>query len=65
MKARSKEKIKQVMDLMNSLHLRQEARERLTPGGFLEKTVFWIDDEQYPQPVKEVPAGEVPPEGHA
>ncbi len=48
--ARSGEKVKQVTDLMALLHLRVEAKERIDQHGFLEKTIFWIDDEKYPAP---------------
>lgn len=48
MKKRSSEKVKQVMDLMKELHLRVEAREKVDQGGFIEKMVFWIDEEKYP-----------------
>lgn len=48
MQARSSEKVKQIMGLMTSLHLRVEARERISQEGFIEKTIFWIDDENYP-----------------
>lgn len=54
MKKRSSEKVKQVMSLMKTLHLRTEARDRIGEGGFMEKVVFWIDDENYPQPEPEV-----------
>jgi len=50
MRAKSAEKVKQVMDLMTSLNLKVEARERIDEGGFIEKLVFWIDNEKYPSP---------------
>lgn len=71
MRAQSGEKVKRIMELMGSLNIRVEARERMTPEGFIEKTVFWIDDEKYLSPLqtadpalqaKEVaPAAEVAP----
>lgn len=55
MRARSGEKVKQVTSLMEMLHLKVEARERIDEMGFIQKTVFWIDDEKYPaaEPVPE------------
>ncbi len=49
MRERSASKVKQVMEMMKILHLRVEARERITDQGFVEKLVFWIDDEKYEQ----------------
>ncbi len=72
MRNRSAAKVKQVTEMMNILHLRMEARERMNEQGFIEKIVFWIDDEQYkpadgpiPQTVidKEV-AASAPTESH-
>lgn len=57
MQARSQQKVKQVFDLMKLLHLKVEARERITEQGFIERIVFWVDDEQYPSATPE-PAGE-------
>jgi hypothetical protein len=57
MQASSAAKVKQILELMQSLHVRSEARERISQDGFIEKTVFWIDDEQYPSPSAE-PTGE-------
>lgn len=48
MKERSGQKMRQVLDLMKVLHLRVEAKQVLMPSGFLENTVYWIDDEKYP-----------------
>lgn len=58
MRARSSEKVKQIMDLMRSLNVRVEAREKLGMDGFIEKMVFWIDDENYPSPAPETEAQE-------
>lgn len=56
MKERSAEKMKQVLELMKILHIRVEAKQVLTQNGFLENTVYWIDDEKYPaEPVVEIP----------
>lgn len=52
MRAQSANKVKQVMELMKVLHIRVEARERITPEGFVEKVIFWIDEEKYPEPEK-------------
>lgn len=64
---KSSAKVKQVNDLMTLLHIRVEARERITDQGFIEKLVFWIDDEKYPQaPAKvEGPEGAEAPETDA
>ena len=58
MRASSAAKVKRIMELMQSLHVRVEARERISQEGFIEKTVFWIDDEQYPSPAAETPVSE-------
>ena len=52
MKEKSAQKVGQVIDLMNLLQLRVEARERVNEQGFIEKVVFWIDDEKYEQEEK-------------
>lgn len=46
-RTKSAAKVKQVMELMKVLHLRVEAKERISPEGFVEKIVFWVDDENY------------------
>lgn len=56
MRDNSSKKVKQVMELLKMLHLRVEAKQRLTPEGFLENMVFWIDEEKYPQPKGNTPA---------
>lgn len=48
MQARSKEKVKQMMDLAKVLNLKIEARQRISQEGFIEHVVFWIDEEKYP-----------------
>lgn len=53
MQARSSDKVKEVMTLLKTLHLRVEARERMSQDGFIEKIVFWIDDEIYPSAAPE------------
>lgn len=54
MQARSREKVKQVMDLMKLLQITVEPRERVTREGWIERTLFWSDNEKYPQaPVEE------------
>jgi hypothetical protein len=59
MRAKSAQKVKQVMELMKVLHLRVDARQRVSPDGFIEGTVFWIDEEKYPQSEKQAaPAAE-------
>jgi len=50
MKEQSSKKIKQIMDLMQVLHVKIEARQRISSQGFIESVVFWTDDEAYPQP---------------
>lgn len=47
MQQRSAEKVQQVMDLIKSLNLQVEARERVNERGFIERIVFWIDEEKY------------------
>lgn len=48
MQARSAEKVKEVMKLMELLHVRVEVRKRMDEGGFITDMVFWIDEEKYP-----------------
>lgn len=60
MKKKSGEKVKQIMGLMATLHLKVEAKQRINDQGFIENLVFWIDDEKYPtEEVK--PTGETAP----
>ena len=47
MRARSGEKVEQVMSLITMLHLRIEVREKVTNEGFIEKIIYWIDEEKY------------------
>lgn len=61
MRNSSAAKLRQVTELMKVLHMRVEARERVTENGFIEKVVFWIDDEQYPQPAPAVVAENLAP----
>lgn len=53
MRDRSASKVKQIMDMMRILSVRVEARERITESGFIEKIVYWIDDEAYVPPPEE------------
>lgn len=63
MRSSSAAKVKQIIELMNSLHVRNEVRERLDMNtGFIERFVFWIDDEQYPSPA---PTGATGPTAEA
>lgn len=48
MKQRSQEKVNQIVKLMGELQVRCEAREHIDQQGFLQKAVFWVDEEQYP-----------------
>ncbi len=66
MRERSAAKVKQVMEMMKILHLRTEARERINEQGFIEKVVYWMDDEQY-KPAEPIgPSGGAPTgEAHA
>lgn len=52
MRKRSSEKVKQVLGLMKALHLRYEIKEHISEEGFIEKTLFWIDEEKYPVAVR-------------
>lgn len=52
MRKRSSEKVKQVLGLIQALHLRYEIKEHITEEGFIEKTLFWIDEEKYPVAVR-------------
>ncbi len=59
MQQRSSEKVQQVLSLMKTLHIAVEAKERIDPkSGFIEKMVFWIDNEKYPAPDQTGPTGE-------
>lgn len=50
---KSSEKIKQIMDLMKGLEVTVEVRERVDQQGFINKMVYWIDNEKYPTPEPE------------
>jgi hypothetical protein len=47
-RARSSEKIKQVISLMKALNITVGARERVDKEGFIEKVVYYTDHEIYP-----------------
>jgi hypothetical protein len=49
-KQASQKKVNQITDLMELLHVRVEARERVGKDGFIHNGVVWIDDEVYPNP---------------
>lgn len=49
MKQRSQEKVDQIVKLMETLQVRCEAREHIDQQGFLQRVVFWVDEEQYPE----------------
>jgi len=64
MQENSAKKVQQVIDLMKVLHIRVEVKEKLDmKTGFIEKLVFWIDDENYPteQVPAPAPTGETAP----
>ncbi len=55
-RAHSAAKVKQLMDLSKSLHVRVVAKERITEDGTIENTVFYIDEEKYEmEPVVTIP----------
>lgn len=68
---RSAKKMNQVLRLMEILHIRVEAKQKITEQGFIETVAMWIDDEKYsaPDPVTAstsegavaVEGGELPP----
>lgn len=58
MQENSAKKVQQVLDLMKSLYLKVEPRQRISQEGFLENMVFWIDDEKYPAAEPASPAGQ-------
>lgn len=60
MQQNSQKKVNQVFELLSLLKLRVEARERINQDGFIEKIVFWIDDEQYPSLAPEAAQPESP-----
>lgn len=62
MQARSQQKLAQINDLMKLLHVRCEVRERITPDGFIEKIIFYTDDEVYPSLSPEATGEKVPEE---
>lgn len=49
MRARSKEKVKMITDLARTLHIKIECREKITEEGFIEKVIFFVDNEKYPE----------------
>lgn len=56
--AKSSEKVRQVLSFMEALNITVEARERVNAQGFIEKLVFWIDNEKYvPTPIEGDPVG--------
>lgn len=68
MRARSSDKVKQILEMMKILNLRVEGKQRINEQGFLEMSVFWIDDEKYPSPEPEpvdplAPPADLPPTG--
>lgn len=65
MRERSASKVKQITDMMKILNVRVEARERMDKEGFIDKMVFWIDEEPYKSPdsMATGPTGE-PKENH-
>ncbi len=50
MRAKSAAKVKQILELMKVLEIRAEAKDHISQDGFIEKLVYWIDDEKYPAP---------------
>lgn len=53
MRARSAEKVKQIMQLAKMLHVKFEARQRVDlKTGMMELTVFFTDTEDYPTDAK-------------
>lgn len=49
MRESSKKKVQQVLDLMQLLHIRVEAKQKINMGtGVIENAVVWIDEEDYP-----------------
>jgi hypothetical protein len=55
-RALSQQKVKQINDLMQLLHVRMECKEFVTPEGYIEKGVIFIDAENYNIIKEEVPA---------
>lgn len=49
MQKRSQEKVKQIHELMKLLQVNAECREQVTQQGFIERVVYWVDYEKYPQ----------------
>ena len=56
--ARAEAKVGQIMGLAKILHLHPEVRERVTNEGFIEKTIYWIDSEKYPEAEPATSTGE-------
>lgn len=57
MQQNSAKKVQQVLDLMSTLHIRVEAKQKIdNRSGFLENMIMWHDDENYPAPAPEAAA---------
>jgi len=51
--AKTNEKVKQINDLCKLLQITISAEEVMTESGFIKKVVYYLDNEKYPEPVKE------------
>lgn len=47
---RSQEKVNQVFSLMRTLKVDAVIKKQVTKDGFIEDAIYWMDNEQYPQP---------------
>lgn len=65
MRARSREKIAQITTLAKQLQVVFKAKQHVDQDGFIENTVIFVDNENYPQEETPAPAEAPKPEEDA
>jgi hypothetical protein len=58
--AKTSEKVKQIQDLCKLLQITMTAEEAITENGIIKKVIYYLDNEKYPEEVKEVQPTETP-----
>lgn len=46
-KEHAKKKVHQAMQVLKTLNLEPQARQRVSKDGFIEQVIFWLDHEEY------------------